>query len=384
MKNLRKIIAVVFIAFVLALTVLLAALPQKAYSPSEKRNLARFPKFSLSSVSDGSFMKGIEDWSADQFAFRDFFMRVKTSVVSVAGQNESHGVYRMRDGSLAEKFSFTDEENYVRTVEALQAFAARYPDVDKYFMLVPNAVSVNSQSLPKNAITDDQNAYIDRFLADLNSGSDAMYKTVDVRSAFISEKNNTQLYYRTDHHWKTEAAKIAYRLLSSSSYMDLKGADRDLSLSTVCNTFSGSLEAESGFSVKTPDSIEIYSFPDDFYYTVQYVSETKRTATCYQADKLEGDDPYQVFFGGNHPLIEIRTSAGTGRKLLVFKDSYANAFIPFLIEDFDEIEIVDPRYYYEDIDALAGAGGFTDILFLYNVNTFNDDTSLKVVLKNNQ
>ena len=387
MKKLRKIIAVLFIAFVLALAALLAALPQKAYSVSEKRNLSQFPKFSLSSVTDGSFMEGIEDWAADQFPLRDFFMRVKTAIVSVAGQNESHGVYRMRDGALAEKFTFAGEQNYRETVEALQAFAARYPDVNKYFLLVPNAVSVNAETLPPAAVTDDQNAYTDRFYADLNpqgAAAPLRYLMPDVRPVFNDAKETTQLYYRTDHHWKTAAARLAYRLLASGEYMDLPGADRTLALSTVCNTFIGSLAAESGFSVKTPDSIEIVGFPDDFYYTVQYVSETKRTATCYQADKLDGDDPYQVFFGGNHPLIEIRTSAGTGRKLLVFKDSYANAFIPFLIEDFDEIQIVDPRYYYEDIDALAGAGGFTDILFLYNVNTFNEDTNLKVVLKNNQ
>lgn len=228
---------------------------------------------------------------------------------------------------------------------------------------------------------------MDRFFSDLNAGTGQgrpFYYTPDVRESFRAAKANTQLYYRSDHHWTTAAARLAYGAVSVPAYMDLQGKDRVLPIHTVCNTFSGSLVAESGYSVRTPDSIEVYTFPKDFYYTVLYVDEKTRTATCYRTDALTGDDPYQVFFGGNHPLIDVQTSAGSGRKLLVFKDSYANAFLPFLFEDFDEIQIVDPRYYYEDIDALASAGGFTDVLFLYNVNTFNEDTSLKTVLNNAQ
>ena len=388
MKKFRKTIAILFIVFVAALTLILLLKPQKSYSSSEKRSLSQFPRFSFSSAADGSFMSGIEDWAADQFPLRDFFMRMKTSVLNLAGQNESQGVYKMKDGSLAERFDLGDETNYRETVEALQDFASRYPGIRKYFMLVPNAVSVNSEKLPAAAITDDQDAYIDRFYKDLNTvsptASAPLYFTPDVRDTFREMKDSLQLYYRSDHHWTTMGAGLAYRVLGSPGLMALPDADRELSISTVCNRFNGSLCAESGYSVRVPDSIEVYTFPEDFYFTVYYVNEKKRVATCYRTEALSGDDPYQVFFGGNHPLIEIQTSAGTGRKLLVFKDSYANALLPYLFEDFDSITVVDPRYYYEDIDALTGAGGFTDILFLYNVNTFNEDTNLKTVLRNNQ
>ena len=389
MKKFRKTIAILFIVFVAALTLILLLKPQKSYSSSEKRSLSQFPRFSFSSAADGSFMSGIEDWAADQFPLRDFFMRARTTILNVAGQNESHGVYRMKDGSLAERFDGSDPEQYAETIEALQAFAARYPSIPKHFMLVPNAVSQNASLLPTAAITEDQNTYIDQFYQDLNAGKDAasaaFYRTPDVRESFAAaKKEGLRLYYRSDHHWTTSAARLGYQLLAGGDFMDLRGKDRALPLSTVCSTFTGSLAAESGYRVKEPDSIEVYTFPQDFYFTVYYIDETKRVATCYQVEKLSGDDPYQVFFGGNHPLIDVQTSAGTGRKLLVFKDSYANAFLSFLFEDFDEIQIVDPRYYYDDIDALAGAGGFTDILFLYNVNTFSEDTNLKVVLNNNQ
>ena len=68
------------------------------------------------------------------------------------------------------------------------------------------------------------------------------------------------------------------------------------------------------------------------------------------------------------------------RVLLMFKDSYANCFIPFLTPYFKEIVVVDPRYYYEDVQELIEAEEVTDVLYLYNANTFFTDNSLTYVL----
>ena len=123
---------------------------------------------------------------------------------------------------------------------------------------------------------------------------------------------------------------------------------------------------------------------DKTLYTVTYADTLKKSASCYEPEALEGDDPYQVFFGSNHPLFTIDTSAASDRKLLILKDSYANCLIPFLIPHYQNITVVDPRYYYDDIDALMVSGQFDDVLFLYNVNTLSQDTSLKTVLRNRQ
>ena len=67
-----------------------------------------------------------------------------------------------------------------------------------------------------------------------------------------------------------------------------------------------------------------------------------------------------------------------------FKDSYANCLIPFLIPQFKKIKIVDSRHFYDDIDMVMQSEKFTDVLFLYNVNTFSQDMVLKVVLANEE
>ena len=83
-----------------------------------------------------------------------------------------------------------------------------------------------------------------------------------------------------------------------------------------------------------------------------------------------------MFFGGNHSRIDITTPVDENKNLLIFKDSYANCFIPFLQPYFRSIIVIDPRYYYDDVDRLVTDNSITDVLFLYNVDTFMTDTSL--------
>ena len=79
-------------------------------------------------------------------------------------------------------------------------------------------------------------------------------------------------------------------------------------------------------------------------------------------------------------LTPMTVPSTTSPVLIVFKDSYANAFIPFLVPYYRTITIIDPRYYFEDISKVMVKECITDVLFLYNTNTFVLDTSLADVL----
>ena len=117
---------------------------------------------------------------------------------------------------------------------------------------------------------------------------------------------------------------------------------------------------------------------------VNYVDEQKKTATLYDRSKLKGKDKYGMFLGGNYSMLDIRTTADTTARLLLFKDSYANAVIPFLTPYYREIIVIDPRYYYGDITEVMQNHKITDILFLYNGNTFVEDNSISGVLQNGE
>ena len=366
-----------FVVLIFGLAILNVCLPDQDYSVSEKRSLAKFPHLSLSSLADGSFMDGMEDWAADQFPLRDRLMQTKAKLSIGLGAIRSQDVYRCEDGSLMESFTMPSESAISGQTDAIKDFAARFPDVDLYVCVAPTAISVMEQSLPKSVLTDDQNLYLDRLFADVSSVS----TPVDVRETFTANKGLTELYYHTDHHWTTDAAYLAWQELYRAMHLD---SNLSYTPGVVCNTFSGSLISASGFPAERYDSIKVYQPTADPLYTLTYDTEKRMTASVYCPEYLDSTDPYQIFFGGNYPKLTIRTAQDTDRKLLIFKDSYANCLIPFLIPDFAQITVIDARYYYDDLDMEMLSAGYTDVLFLYNANTLAADSCLVPVLKNEQ
>ena len=110
------------------------------------------------------------------------------------------------------------------------------------------------------------------------------------------------------------------------------------------------------------------------------VDEQKKTASFYDTSKLETRDKYAMFFNGNHGKVVITTPTEENRTLLVIKDSYANSLIPFLAPYYRKIVMVDPRYFYDDLEELMQVEEIQEVLYLYNANTFYSDTSLELAL----
>lgn len=377
MRKFFPIAAIVMIAM-LAITLPVSILiPDRDYSPVEKRNLAKMPSLSWEAVKSGTYMDDIESYLADQFPGRDALVGCKARLDILLGKNKLQDVYICSNGSLIEDFQETSRTTTDNTIAAIDAFAEKYPDSSMYMMLVPNAVSIYSDRLPKDAVTADQNEYIDHFY----EGISANVTTVDVRTVLQENRDKFEIYYKTDHHWTTDAAALAAEELCS--IMEVAFPE-DYELGIVTNDFTGSLAAKIGYNPGVPDAIKI-AYPADgreILYTVETADGKK--SSLYDTEALTGDDPYQVFFGGNAATITIETANPEGGSLLVFKDSYANCLLPFLLENYSKIKIVDPRYYYDNIDLEMQVGKYDDVLFLYNVNTLSQDANLMYVLQNQQ
>lgn len=125
--------------------------------------------------------------------------------------------------------------------------------------------------------------------------------------------------------------------------------------------------------------------PEDFVY---YVPKTVEYSTTYydyilQDGKIVGANaPYNAdffikfsdgngmayctFMGGDAKIVKVSTNAGTGRKLAIFKDSYGNALPPYLMGSFDEIVVIDMRYFTHNAVDYLKENGITDVLFANN------------------
>lgn len=345
--------------------------PDRAFSEQENRKLAGFPVFSLQRLADGSYFADLEKYTADQFVGRDMWISLRLRAGRLLGQKESNGVLLCRDHYLMELPAAADTKNVSRNLSAINSFAAQHPELNMYLTVAPNAVSILQDKLPRNAQIPDQRQQ----LQDLRSGL-AGVQFMDVTEA-LSAHSNEPLYYRTDHHWTTRGAYRAFEAMAPQ--MGIDDPITDYEIYTVSERFEGTLASKSG-SHGVCDSIEIYAPKTQTEYYVEYPDSQKTVCSMYQRDCLEQKDQYTVFFGGNHPRVDVVTTAQTGRSLLLLKDSYANCFVPFLMPYFDRIIMIDPRYYYDSAEALLARYEITDVLFLYNASTYFTDHSLADVL----
>lgn len=347
-----------------------------AFSDTENRMLQQKPVFSWADLADGRFMGNFEKYQTDQFIFRREWIGLQTAADRLLGKNKSGDVY-LGEGQLLEEPSKLSE-NVWENLDAIGAFCRKQTGVKCYLMLVPDAASVQREKLPAYAPVADQAEQLENIRSYLEKKENPV--TEIPLYEMLREHREESLYYRTDHHWTTLGARYAYQ--SAAGQMGLPGAGNgeEKKLYPVSDSFQGTLAARSGYRVPD-DTIEVYWPDQKEELVVTYVQEQTKSASLYAAEKLKTRDKYGMFLNGNHPLTEIRTMASTGRKLLLIKDSYANCFVPFLTGDFEEIVLVDPRYYYDSAEKLMKQYGFTDVLFLYNLNTFLEDDVLHYVLE---
>ena len=99
----------------------------------------------------------------------------------------------------------------------------------------------------------------------------------------------------------------------------------------------------------------------------------------YHYDQLEAKDKYLFFFGGNYSEVVISPEEGADaseRNLLLIKDSFANSFAPFVAENYDNIYMIDLRYYRGNMQEYMEENNITDVLVLYNVSNFIFDKNM--------
>ena len=370
-KNASRIITIFFLCLMPLWMVLSEDVE---FSDTENRYMASFPEITLTSVLNGDFMSGIETYLTDQFPVRDACITLKTNTLRLFGQRRINGVYLADNGYLiAEEESF-DDEKVMEMTDCINDFADRLDGVEVRFMLVPNAVSIYEEKLPYGVKSTQKNT-IDMVEDRLGSNITA----VDVYDTF-KDNASQQLYFKTDHHWTARGAYLAFLEYAKAAGLDTDSVEYDFMC--VSGDFQGTQASNCG--VYSSSDIVNICVPENSRgsYIVNYIEKTEKTATLFDESKLKEKDKYLVFMGGNYPQVDVTTNAGTGRRLLVVKDSYANCMIPMLTPYYDSIIVVDPRYYYDNIYDLIQSSGINEVMFLYNVNSYVTDNSLEDVLDN--
>ena len=370
---LRKALAlgnvVKFFAFLVSMAVFTVMKHKETFSENQNRYLASFPKFSARKVYNGSFTEGIEKYLCDHFINADLFVAQRTKT-ELMFRSDVNGVYILKD-RLVEKIDEPDPEVTRKNIDSLNAFAEGCSK-PVFLMLAPTQADIYEDELPKNAPNPDQKEYIAEVARSLHGVA-----LIDVYTVLDANKND-YIYYRTDHHWTSKGAYLAFEAAARPMGYDAAPL-RDYDIFFASDEFMGTFYSKTLYE-KKPDSISIYSLPDgvspEMYIYPAAGEEPQVHEGMYFYDYLDKKDKYSVFLGPNQPMITIKTG-GTGSRLLVFKDSYAHSLIPFLADHYSEITMLDTRYIQIPYTEFADPEDYDQVLFIYNVSTFMDGIELR-------
>lgn len=431
-----------------AVTVAMLALPRPEKSLIEQRTLATFPEFTYEDFINGKYTNGITEFYDDTVPYRDDIKKIAAGIKGLYGvelnDTEIHGQLvaitteeeelpvvapvttesttttageAAPSGTTAvttapvTTTTVTTEKNINEIADgvitngqvvvkrndghywaislfgggkgktyasALNRFHEELgEDVKIYTMIAPTA---GEYYLPSNFA--DYNAIQKNSVDSIASQLDEDIVTVDAISA-LAEHTDEDIYLRTDHHWQPLGAYYAAEAFAKAA--DVPFADISTYEKVVKDGYVGTMYAftESVNILNDPEQFVFYK-PSNKYYTYYY-------DTAYNFDyefPLFVDMPvgssYSTFMGGDMKIVRIETDVKNGRKLLIFKDSYGNAEVPFYTGSFEEIYVCDMRYFDLNAIEFIKENGITDLLF--TMCTFSatgpNANGLNVVLDN--
>ena len=352
---------VIFAAVCICMLAGYIVLPQNDFSNMENRFLQKRPAVTFSSLADGSFMDSFETYTNEQIPLRNMFVKCKAVFVWMTGSSENDGIAKGADGYLFDKVA-TVSDKVNKNITAIKNFA-KSTDRDIYIAVAPTSTWVNEEKLPKGMPVLDEVSCSNELTLALRDIPNA--HMIHLYEA-LKEHKDEQLYYRTDHHWTTLGAGYAYREIAVKMGLDPK--DITQYEKHTADDFYGTHYAKYKGIFVQPDTIEYYDVPVD-----ELVLEKRTVNDLYDVEKLSGYDKYAAFMYGNDGRYEVHANKGTGRNLYILKDSYANCLIPYLVMNYDNITVIDLRYFGGSVADELAKDKDADVLLMYNWTFVNDD-----------
>ncbi len=403
-------------------------------SAVEKRELAKMPEFSVDALLEGTYVREVELHYADVFPGRDYFVKLAAQMdewkgvrfddVRVYGTTppqeeappprdlppapEVPGVippvtsreesvpaeqapaaaqhWQPDDGAVGEKNgavfvykekgmsifggSFAMGEWYA---QAVSRYAQTWGDrVQVYNAVVPTAIEF---ALPERyaSVSAPQKPNIDHIYASL----DLAVRPVDVYGQ-IAAHTGEYLYFNADHHWTGLGAYYAYRAFCSAAGLTpLELSDYE---TRRLDNFYGTMYSYTNDAKLASDYVDYYLMPVASE-AVRYDKGAPDTPLPHSvwAEYAKSPNSYAVFLHGDFPLIKITTEAGTGRKALMIKESFGNAFAPFLIPHYDEVYVVDQRYFEKNLGQFVLDQQIDDVIFINNIFAANTSYHIECI-----
>lgn len=434
--------AVLFITAAIGLIIPLR--PTK--STIEKRNLTEFPKFTWEDFVDGTFFNGISTWYADTFPFREALLTANSALKGFYGlQGEqiignpdktgdeipdvtqgsssdessentetpaeettaseqpsseeklpdgaihdipeaSGNVYVTGDRAFGIYYFSTDGANaYVNMIDKAQKKLDGIANV--YDILVPTSVGIMLDENAQEAIgASNQKKAIDYIYSNINS-TNSKITTVNAFDT-LKNHNSEYIYFRTDHHWTALGAYYTYVQFCNEKGIEPTPLEEYETIEFpgfVGTFYSSSNQAPS--LLENPDTVKAY-YPKTTN-SMYYINSDLGRNDWYVIMDVTGWDRssfYSCFTAGDQIYAQIdNPEVNNGKSCVVIKESYGNAFIPFLVDHYEHIYIVDYRYFYKYPDynnsvyQLVTENNVDDVIFINNADAMTNPNASELM-----
>ncbi|MCL2604065.1 MAG: DHHW family protein [Defluviitaleaceae bacterium] len=406
-----KINVIVFLSALLLMAVFVYILPTDYKSVEfENRNMESFPVLSVRNYFNGDFSRRFESYLLDNTALRTSWLTFAQIAEYSYGINRQGGamvvVFDAADlgeglipaqlpqelelppampygGSDSEPADnpvriFTggnvnprepfgldihyhpDAVFYLRYVEN-QMTAARYAEVlNTYAQYLRNSNNIRIFSMiapvkvefmgPRYAaVNSSQRGTIDF----INGLLDASITTVDAHG-MMQAHSDEYLFFRTDHHWTMLGAYYAY--LAFTKAADFEPVTIEHYIENTISGFIGSMAVgtRNRTVLANPDTVHFYTLNDGTAFSIDmFVIPPDLSALCYR-----------VFLGGDRDIYKFTTSNKNGKTLVVVKDSFANAIIPWMAPHYETIVVIDPRQFDGSVSDIMLQYEKIDLIFI--------------------
>lgn len=388
MKKSDLIITIGFATFIGSFFFLHLYTPDVQFSQNENRNLQLLPSFTFTDLKNGSYSSKLEDYTVDQFPYRDFFVGLKATSEWSLGKLENNNVYWTKEGVLIDRFYPVDYKQLDTNLDKVMAFSQKV-DVPVAFTVVPTQNDIYAYHLNENTPLVSQKNVLD-YVADYTHTSDGLisdttwtplnnenegaygsFQYIDIYSNLMAH-NKEYIYYNTDHHWTTLGAFYGYQTIAANLGHTTREV-HEYSETIVVEDFLGTTHSKASLPWAKKDVISTFVPNQGITYT-----NTTGVQSGYLYEDLDDHvkNQYEVFMAGNQPLVVIENKDHNTEKLLIIRDSYSNNMAPFFIEHYGEIHMVDMRTYKESMSEYIAEHGITQVLICYGVSNFCTDTNL--------
>ena len=414
-------------------------------SETEKRELTKFPKFSVRALLSGEYFDGISTWYSDTFPGRDGFIALNSSVqelyvinpgvqihgtvdsgdeipdvpskpadttpvnpddsidsgnpapdtgsnvnpvepdesdpsqdeslptIDATGNTQSFSAVLLVGDAAYEYYTFLQSEadTYISSVSSAADQLAGVANV--YDIIVPTSIGITlPDSLMETAASSDQSKAIDYMYGSM---SDSVV-TVNIFGALMRHRDE-YIYFRTDHHWTALGAYYAYE-----QYCTAAGLTPEKLTDYETSDYGGYLGS---FYSSTSQASALADNPDTL---TTYQPLCSNTMTMTQRDGQSIQWPlvndgsiygasmkYSVFIGGDNPYTIIKNNdLHDGSSIVVVKESFGNAFVPFLVDHYETVHVIDYRYWDGDLTDWVKENGVQNVLFINNISATRSQT----------